>query len=327
MDISQLKTLIHVAELGSLIKAADRLGIAQPALSRQIRLLEKELGVLLFQRDGRGMILTEYGRSVLKHATNIMDEMGAIRAISANDSGRLKGLVMVGAPPTVTAIATVPLVEQIIGAHPELSIRLASAYTGHLIDWLLRGELDLAVAYNPQPLRTLRVDPILVEDLVYVQAGRRLEQGSTIRFADLAAEKLILPSPPHGLRSIVDDCAKKAGVKLQATLEADSFQVMIDLVERGFGGTVLPIAPIYPKVVEGVLSVAPITDPSPCRTLVLVLPADRAITPAVRFVASSIMEIAHRLTREGIWSGRMIDRSQTDADRADGSVSQGGITE
>src|SRR5215217_9529123 len=69
MDISQLKTLIHVAELGSLSKAADRLNIAQPALSRQIRLLEEELGIFLFERHGRGMVITDAGRKALARAT------------------------------------------------------------------------------------------------------------------------------------------------------------------------------------------------------------------------------------------------------------------
>src|SRR5690242_15274567 len=79
MDVVQLKTLIHVAELGSLSKAADRLNIAQPALSRQIRLLEDELGVFLFDRPGRGMVITEVGREVLDHATRVMAELEAIR--------------------------------------------------------------------------------------------------------------------------------------------------------------------------------------------------------------------------------------------------------
>ena len=75
MELSQLRTLIHVADLGSLSKAADRIGIAQPALSRQIRMLEEELSVRLFTRHGRGMVLTEKGREILEHATRVMAEL------------------------------------------------------------------------------------------------------------------------------------------------------------------------------------------------------------------------------------------------------------
>src|SRR5579862_1519214 len=84
MEFSQLRTLVCVAELGSLSKASDRLRIAQPALSRQVRMLEEELGVALFTRHGRGMVLTEQGRDVLKHATRIAGEMEEIRASASN---------------------------------------------------------------------------------------------------------------------------------------------------------------------------------------------------------------------------------------------------
>ncbi len=119
MDVAQLKTLIHVAELGSLSKAADRLRIAQPALSRQIRLLEKELGAVLFERHGRGMVITEIGREVLNHATRVMTELDAIRNVTSEESASFKGLVSIGTTPTVAEIVTVPLVKKIKEVHPQ----------------------------------------------------------------------------------------------------------------------------------------------------------------------------------------------------------------
>ena len=90
MDISQLKTLIHVAELGSLSKASERLNLVQPALSRQIRLLEKELGTYLFDRHGRGMVITEAGREVLEHAARVTPPsppgLAPSRTVTSGDS-------------------------------------------------------------------------------------------------------------------------------------------------------------------------------------------------------------------------------------------------
>src|ERR1044071_2451136 len=106
MELSQLRTLIHVAELGSLSKAADRLHIAQPALSRQIQLLEKELGVYLFERHGRGMIITDIGREVLEHARRVLLELESIRTVVAQDRTSFRGLVVVGMTPTVAEIVT-----------------------------------------------------------------------------------------------------------------------------------------------------------------------------------------------------------------------------
>ena len=110
MELSQLRTLIHVAELGSLSKAADRMRIAQPALSRQIRLLEEELGTRLFVRHGRGMVVTDQGRAVLGHASRIMRELAEIRDDVIGGEVPMTGHVAIGMPPTVADIISVPLV-------------------------------------------------------------------------------------------------------------------------------------------------------------------------------------------------------------------------
>lgn len=308
MDLSQLKTLIHVAELGSLSKAADRLNVVQPALSRQIRLLEKELGAYLFDRHGRGMVITETGREVLGHAERIMGELEAIRAAAEPRPEALSGLVAIGTPPTVADIVTVPLATRVRDAHPGLSLRITAAYSGYLFDWLQKGEIDVMLSYaSSEPLRSLRVTPIMVEDLLLVGAGTdRLALDEPRPFASLADLDLILPSPRHGLRAIVETCARRAGIEIRTAVEADSFRALVDLVAAGFGATLLPLAPIYAAVQQGALSVAPLSDPAPTRELVIAYPADRAISPAARFLGEAVREVAADLVGRGIWAGRML---------------------
>ena len=308
MDIAQLKTLVHVAELGSLTKAAERLNIAQPALSRQIKLLEAELGVSLFDRHGRGMVISDAGRDVLDHAIRIMTEMESIRNTTANRGSPYHGTVMIGTTPTVAKIATIPLVESIRHAHPQLKVRFTSAFSGHLLDWLQRGDLDLAVFYDPKPLKSLRIVPILLENLLVVSVGGgkfRLDHPQP--FTSLADEELVLPSPRHGLRRIMEDCAHRAGVTLRASVEADSLEAMIDLVRHGFGSTVLPLAPIHALVETGELCAAPLVDPTPVRKVVLAYPADRPVSRAARFVGDRFAQIAADLVEQKIWIGRMLD--------------------
>jgi len=313
MDISQLKTLIHVAELGSLSKASERLNVVQPALSRQIRLLEKELGTYLFDRHGRGMVITEAGRDVLEHAERIMGELDAIRTAAAPHPEALTGLVAVGTPPTVAEIVIVPLATRVREAHPGLSLRFTSAYSGYLLDWLQKGDLDLMLSYSsPEPLRTLRVTSIMVEDLLLVAAGSdQLAIDRPLSFAALADLDLILPSPRHGLRAIVESCARRAGIEIRTVVEADSFRALVDLVAAGFGATVLPLAPIYAAVESGTLSVAPLTDPAPTRELVIAYPSDRAISPAARFLGEAVTDVAADLVQRGIWAGRMLPRKKS----------------
>src|ERR1044071_7369421 len=136
MDVGQLRTLVHVAELGSLSKASDRLRIAQPALSRQIRLLEEELGARLFDRHGRGMVITDIGREVLAHALRVLAEMEQIRASVADLNASLHGTVAIGMPPTVAEIITSPLARLFRDKHPQVVPRFVPGFTGYLLDWL-----------------------------------------------------------------------------------------------------------------------------------------------------------------------------------------------
>lgn len=307
MDVVQLKTLIHVAELGSLSKASDRLHIAQPALSRQIRQLEKELGVYLFERHGRGMIITDAGNEVLQHATRIMDELEAIRSAVVGGHASFRGAVAIGTTPTIAEIVTVRLVKRIREAHPELSIRFSSAFSGYLLDWVQRGELELAISYDLEPLHTLRIVPVMMENLVLVgppSAGLQLDK--PVHFATLVQEQMVLPSPRHGLRKIMDHCAADLGFKIAASVEADSFGAMIDLVRHGFGLTALPLASIYSHLQNGTLCAAPLIEPTPMRKLVMVSPADRHVSPATRYVGETFVELAAELVEQGIWAGHML---------------------
>ncbi|GGF30130.1 LysR family transcriptional regulator [Aliidongia dinghuensis] len=307
MELSQLRTLIHVAELGSLSKAADRMHIAQPALSRQMRMLEEELGVRLFDRHGRGMVLTDKGREVLAHATRVMAELEEIRASASDVAAPLTGQVAIGMPPTVADLISVPLVAAFGKAHPQAVVRLVSAYTGYLLDWLHRGEIDVAILYDPRPARSLRSQPLLVENLFLIgppEAG--FSTVRTLPFRELDGRRLLLPSTRHGLRTIVENCAAEAGITLNVAVEADSYATLKDLVRHGHGWTVLPLAPIHDNIAAGRLTGAPLIDPVPVRRLVLSYPADRPVPRLARFAGEAIGTIFSDYVERGIWVGQLL---------------------
>lgn len=307
MDIAQLKTLIHVAELGSVSRAAARLNIAQPALSRQIALLEAELGAPLFERHSRGMRVTETGRLVLDHAARVHAELDAIRAAAAGDRAAPVGPVTVGMTPTIAQVVTVPMVQALKADAPRLSLRFQSAFSAHLIDWLRRGEIDVAISYDPQPSRSLRTRPVMIESLLLVggaDAGLSLDR--PVPFAALSGRDLVLPSAPHGLRAILDDCAVAAGVELSTAVEVDSYGPMIELARSGLGLTMLPLAPIFALIESGALTAAPLVDPTPERKLAVVHSADRPVSRAARFVGERFVAIAADLVERSVWRGRLV---------------------
>jgi LysR family transcriptional regulator, nitrogen assimilation regulatory protein len=307
MDLSQLRTLIHVAELGSLSKAADRMRIAQPALSRQMRLLEEELGVRLFVRHGRGMVITEQGRDVLAHAMRVMTELDEIRARTSDANAPLTGQIAIGMPPTVADILSVPLVAAFGKSHPKVMLRLVSAYTGYLLDWLHRGEIDVAILYDPHAARSVRSRPLLLENLFLI--GPRKAGFSTARaipFKQLDGKRFLLPSVRHGLRTIVERCATEAGISLDVAIEADSYSTLKDLVRRGHGWTILPLAPIHDDIVARRLTAAALIDPVPVRRLMLSYPADRPVSRLARFAGETITSIVSDQVERAVWAGQLL---------------------
>lgn len=308
MKISQLRTLIHVAELGSLSKAADRLHIAQPALSRQIRLLEEELGVRLFDRHGRGMIVTDQGQDVLRHALRIMSELEEIRSSIADEDAPLRGHVSIGMPPTVSDILSEPLVTAFRASHPDATLRIVSAYSGYLLDWMHRGEVDCAVLYDPKSARTLRVQPLLEEVLFLIgPPGSGLSMEVPVRFPELETHRLLLPSAGHGLRSILERFATESGTLLQVPVEADSYSTLKSLVRAGHGSTILPKAPIHSDLSLGQLCAAPLIDPVPMRRLVLSYPTDRPVPRLARFAGQAIAANVRLMVKQGVWPGRLLE--------------------
>lgn len=304
MEISQLRTIIHVSELGSLSKASDRLNIAQPALSRQVRMLEEELGVRLFDRHGRGMVVTEAGQDVIRHAHRVLGELEEIRGCVSDDNAPLRGHVSIGMPPTVADILTEPLVKVFSEKHPEATLRIVSAYSAYLLDWLHRGDVDVAILFEAKSARSLRSTHLLEEMLHLIgPASANLSPLQPVRFADLADQRMLLPSGGHELRKILEDSSRDAGFELQVSVEADSYSTLKDLVKSGYGMTILPIAPIHQDLQSGALSHAPLINPSPVRRLMISYPADRPTPRLAKFAGNMLAKTAKSLVESGVWAG------------------------
>ena len=304
MELSQLRTMICVSELGSLSKASERIRIAQPALSRQIRMLEDELGAQLFDRHGRGMTLTEAGESVLRHAMEVMAQIEKIRNVTADNDQPLTGHVSIGMPMTVSDILCEPLVEAFSSTHPEATLRVVGAYSGNLMDWMRRGEIDASIIYDPRSSQTMNVLPLLDEQLLLVgppDSGLSLD--TEVDFATLAGQKMILPSPGHGLRMVLDRCASDCGFGLRVPFEAESYSALRKLVLGGYGLAVFPKAPIYRDIAEGTLCAAPLRDPTPIRRLVFASPGDRPVPRLVRFAEKTIISTIAKLVEDEVWPG------------------------
>ncbi len=288
MDLRQLKTFRAVAELGSLSKAADRLRIAQPALSRQIKLLEHDLRTPLFTRHGRGMVPTEAGWLLFERTTGVVRRLEQAREDVLAVAGVAIGRVVVGMVPTVSAALAARIAREVVNAHPGIELRLVDAYGGYLIDWLHRGEIDLAVVYGPARTLHLAAEAMRSDAMFAVAApGQGLEGRASVTLRWLATQPLVLPSAPHGLRALLEARFAEVGLTLAARVEADSWPALVDVVSAGVGMTVLPHYAVAARVTAGQLLSVPIT-PRLDRELVLAMSVGDGRSLATRTVADIV---------------------------------------
>jgi LysR family transcriptional regulator, nitrogen assimilation regulatory protein len=303
MDLKQLRTFRAVAELGSLSKAADRLRAAQPALSRHIKLLEHELRVELFIRNGRGMLLTSAGQMLLDRTTGLVRQIEQVRDDIQSASGKPSGRVILGLVPTVSAVLSGRLARRIITDLPDISLRIVESYGGHLVEWLHRGEMDLAIIYGPADDLHLSAHLIGREDLVAVgPPGSGLARKKQVELEWLVKQRLILPSVSHGLRALLEKAVARKKLTLNAMIEADSYRAQISLMEEGLGYTLLPASAIRAELAAQRLEMAALVNPSVARELILASPIERPSSIATSTISSLIVAEIEQLSREGLWN-------------------------
>ena len=148
MDIKQLRSFITISETKNITKAAALLNIVQPAVSRQIHLLEDELGVELFERSRHGMHLTNEGKILEEYARRALKEIETAKIELTSSDGALKGSVNIGILSSLSELLSVALMRIIKEKYPNVNLKITVGYSGHLKEWLENGEIDVALIYG-----------------------------------------------------------------------------------------------------------------------------------------------------------------------------------
>lgn len=289
MDIRQLKSLVTVVETGSVTRAAELLHLAQPAVTRQIRALEHEFGVPLFERTRQGMRPTAAGVSLAERARRALTELDRARAELAPPPGAVRGLVNVGLLESTADLLAEPLMSAVRCDHPGIELRILTAYSGHLQKWLDDGDLDLSLLYNLAPTPSLNVRTIVRENLwVVAPSGCGLSAGQPVSMASAAEHPLIMPAPGHALRTLIDRAVTQAQVDIQIAVQTNSMSVQKQLVRGGHGWTILPGVGIAVDIAAGTLSAAPLAEPEVYRSIAIGVPRAGPVTLAARAVADEL---------------------------------------
>jgi LysR family transcriptional regulator, nitrogen assimilation regulatory protein len=272
VDLRRLRYFLAVCDHGGFSKAASVTGIAQPALTRQVQLLEQELGLPLFTRNGRSAVPTEPGIFLFTHARPHLDGLDVLMDRVRRDFGNRPTSVTLGICPTIAPLFLAPLRESLRQHCPTLSLSVIEAYSGDLRNLMEAGRLDLALSYLPGEDSEVHAIVLLSERLVLVSS--EMACAETLTLAQAATMRLILPSQIHQLRRIIDGVARAQRIVLTPALELGSLNAVKALVEDRHAGyaTILPYNSVAEDAEQGRFAIRHFDEPEMSRAIALLRP-------------------------------------------------------
>lgn len=312
MDVRQLKALVTVVETGSVTRAAELLRLVQPAVTRQIRSLEHELGVPLFERTRQGMRPTPAGVSLAERARRALTELDRARAELTPAPDTVTGIVSVGLLESTAGLLAEPLAAAVRRDYPGIELRVVTAYSGHLQQWLDDGDLDASLLYSLTSTPSLNVRTLVRERLwAIAPLADGLIAGQPVPVSRLAGHPVVMPMPGHALRTLIDQAVAQAKVKIDIAVQTNSMDLQKQFVRGGHGWTVLPGAGIAADVAARSLSAAPLSEPEVWRSIALGTPRAGRLTPATQMVVRELIRQVRLAARRGQWlSAQLSDEAE-----------------
>jgi LysR family nitrogen assimilation transcriptional regulator len=310
MELKELRNFMRVAHAGSVSRAAQELRVAQPALSRQIKKLEHELGTPLFSRHGRGMRLSAAGARLLERAEAIAQLVHQTHEEIREDRSPARGRLVLGVPPAAGRLIVPYFVERFRAAWPDTTLHMREGVASSLQEWLLEKRIDLALLHNPPHLEAFEIEPVLTERMYVIGPPKHRLKGAphakTFRIRDLGTLPLILPNGAHANRRLVESAALEHGLRLRVMIEADSVAFAKAMVERGLGYTILTYAAVQDELARGQLTVYPIARPNLPVRVCIVTP--RGELPKLTEDARELLrDVCRSLVRNRGWTGATLD--------------------
>ena len=315
MNLEQLRGFAEIAATGHFTRAAERLHLAQPSLSRQISSLESELGVELFHRARGNVALTAAGERLLPLARRMLADAETARSEMADLAGLRRGRIRLGATPTLCTSLVVDVLAEFRARHPGIDVEILERGSRSLIAALVDGGLDLALIVTSvssgAARAVLELEPILAERLVVVSSasgsdpfpGAAGRGGVALR--ELAAVPQVRFPESYDLRVAADAAFRAEGLAPLVAVEGVEMDAALRFAERGIGVAVVPalVAADRPA-----LRAAPLADPALARTVSVARRSDMAPTHASAAFQSVVREVADRLAADGSPIARLVSR-------------------
>lgn len=255
--LQYVETFCAVVDAGSLNLAAERLHLSQPAVSKQIRAMEAELGAQLLERSARGVELTPVGRQVYRLARRALAVEAGCRRVAETWRDPMAGRLVVGAGLTLTLFSLPPVIQSFRERAPSVRLELVTGDSRESLARLLAFEVDVALVTSPVPHPEVQAVPLFVDPLVVVAApGTVLPRG----IAGLGGAALISFRRGSGLRQYVDQVLESHGARPDVVMEFDSIEAIKTMTGLGLGLALLPLSAVREEVAAARLTMTRLPD-------------------------------------------------------------------
>lgn len=305
MDLKQLRAILAIAETASVTRAAEALHVVQPALSRQLKMLEEELGVSLFDRERHGMVLTVAGRRFAESARRALHELDSARAAISPRSQQVAGTVVVGFFPSAADRLVSSLMGRVRQAYPHVQVCSYVSYLADLEQRLEKGGVDGALVYGQEEISVRFPRDALLEEAFYLVGApdAELDMNTPVPLRQFREVPMILPARPHTVRELLDRECAAHGFALNVAAETHSMHAQKAMVMSGVGLSILSGFVIADELGRGQVSAAPIASLNLRRKLYLARSAGTASTTVAECVLEELRDEVRQRVLQGRWPG------------------------
>jgi DNA-binding transcriptional LysR family regulator len=291
-DLRHIRAFLAVAELGSFTRAAGKLFISQPALTVQIRQLEESVGVRLFDRNKRQVVLTPAGRSLIKPFEQLLADLDSVMKMGHDLAALRRGTVTVATLPTVGGGLIPATVRQFTTNHPNITVRIRDVIAENILQLVKDEEVDFGVGIRLRPDRDIEVVDFLTDRLcVCFPEGHAIQKRARPTLRDVASFPLILMSKGSSVRTILERALENKNLEFRLACESNYMSTAIGLVRAGMGIAILPQSVVDVAACQGI-RIQPITSPDMTRKIGIIRKRNRTLSPAAEEFAARLREIA-----------------------------------
>lgn len=297
LDVHRLRLLRELAGQGTIAAAARSCSLTPSAVSQQLAVLEREVGMPLYFRDGRRLVLTEAAWVLVDHTENVLAELERARASVAELTSTVRGVLRLAAFPTAARALAAAAIARCRAAYPDLRVRLSEQETTDAVEALRGGRIDVALVYEYSLLpavreRAVEVEPLLTEPLLVALPADRAGAGP-IELASLADQPWIAASQDDALHAMLARACAAAGFAPRLDFISSDFTVIFALVQAGLGVSIVPRLALESMSAE--IELREIADLELTRTVSVAVRTGSRRGPQIAAMLDALREVANEL--------------------------------